>query len=150
MLGELNENQIEDLLKQQATGRLGCHAHGITYVVPINYVYRDGCIYGHSAIGKKIQMLRNNPEVCFQVDIIESLVKWQSVIAWGTYQEITNRKELQKAMHEIISHIMPLMSDTEGHPSHGITESESDVGGSVDLILYKIPLNKKTGRFEHP
>jgi nitroimidazol reductase NimA-like FMN-containing flavoprotein (pyridoxamine 5'-phosphate oxidase superfamily) len=150
MLGTLSEDQIEDLLKQQVTGRIGCHADGITYVVPINYVYKDGCIYGHSAEGKKIKMLRNNPQVCFQVDDIENILKWKSVIAWGVYRQITDREEMQKAMQEIIRHIMPVMTDNDGHPSHGITENESDIGTSIDLILYKICLNKKTGRFEQP
>ena len=150
MLGELNENQIEELLKKQVTGRIGCHADGTTYIVPINYVYKDGYIYGHSAAGKKIDMLRTNPKVCFQVDDIESIVKWKSVIAWGTYEEITNRIEMQQAMHEIIRHIMPLDSQSNWHPSHGFAESESDIGTSIELILYKICINKKTGRFEQP
>jgi nitroimidazol reductase NimA-like FMN-containing flavoprotein (pyridoxamine 5'-phosphate oxidase superfamily) len=150
MLGVLSENEIEDVLKQQAIGRIGCHADGITYVVPINYVYKDGYVYGHSAEGKKIDMLRSNPQVCFQVDDIESITQWKSVITWGVYEEITDGKEMQKAMQEIIRHIMPRINDNNAHPSHGITESESDIGTSVDLILYKILLNKKTGRFEQP
>jgi nitroimidazol reductase NimA-like FMN-containing flavoprotein (pyridoxamine 5'-phosphate oxidase superfamily) len=150
MLGVLSENEIEDVLEQQAIGRIGCHADGITYVVPINYVYKDGYVYGHSAEGKKIDMLRSNPQVCFQVDDIESITQWKSVITWGVYEEITDGKEMQKAMQEIIRHIMPRITDNNAHPSHGITESESDIGTSVDLILYKILLNKKTGRFEHP
>lgn len=150
MLGKLSEVQIEDLLEQQVTGRIGCHAEGVTYIVPINYGYKDGCIYGHSAKGKKIEMLRNNPEVCFQVDKIESILKWKSVIGWGLYEEISKREDLHKAMQVIISHLVPYIKDSEGHPSHGITEKETDVGSSVDLILYKICLKEKTGRFEDP
>lgn len=150
MLGELSESQIEDLLKQQVTGRIGCHADGITYVVPINYAYKDGYIYGHSAAGQKIDMLRKNPQVCFQVDEIENILQWKSVITWGVYQEITDREEMTKAMQEIIHHMMPLIENTDGSPSHGITDDESDIGTSIDLILYKICLNKKTGRFERP
>lgn len=150
MLGELTEKQIEELLQQQHTGRIGCHDNGITYIVPINYVYKDNCIYGPSAEGKKIEMMRNNPQVCFQVDAIENLTTWKSVIAWGSYQQINNAKEMQHDMQEIIRHIMPAIGDSNGHPSHGITASESDIGTSIDLIVYKICLNKKTGRFEHP
>ena len=150
MLGELNENQIEDLLKQQVTGRIGCHAGGITYIVPVNYVYKDGYILGHSAAGKKIEMLKTNPEVCFEVYDIESIFKWKSVIAWGRYEEITDIEEKQQAMQGIIHRIMPLVTSPSGHPSHGITNVEDDVGTSIELIIYKIRLNKKTGRFEHP
>jgi nitroimidazol reductase NimA-like FMN-containing flavoprotein (pyridoxamine 5'-phosphate oxidase superfamily) len=148
MLGELTEIQIEDLLTKQVIGRIGCHDKGITYIVPINYVYKENCIYGHSAEGKKIEMLRNNSQVCFQVDDIENITNWKSVIVWGEYRQITDRKEMQQAMQQIINHIMPHITDENAHPSHGITESESDIGSTVELILYKICLHKKTGRYE--
>ena len=150
MLGKLNENQIEKLLEEQYIGRIGCHSDDKTYIVPINYVYKDGYVYAHSALGKKIKMLRKNPKLCFQVDDIKSILDWKSVIAWGVYEEINGREEMQHAMHLIIQHIMPMMKNTDGHPSHGITQNESDIGDTVDLILYKIRLKKKTGRFEEP
>jgi nitroimidazol reductase NimA-like FMN-containing flavoprotein (pyridoxamine 5'-phosphate oxidase superfamily) len=148
MLGKLSEKQIEDLLIKQVTGRLGCHANGITYIVPINYVYRSPDIFAHSADGKKIEMMRKNPEVCFQADEIESIFRWQSVIAWGRFEEITNMDEKQQAMQGIIHRIMPLAKNPASHPSHGITEKESNVGTTIELIVYKIVLTKKTGRFE--
>jgi len=68
MLGELNEKQIEGLLMRQVTGRLACHCDDETYLVPVNYVYKDGQIYAHSGPGKKIEMMRSNPKVCFEVE----------------------------------------------------------------------------------
>ncbi|MDP9048681.1 MAG: pyridoxamine 5'-phosphate oxidase family protein [Bacteroidota bacterium] len=148
MLGTLSEQQIEGLLKKQVTGRLGCSVDGITYIVPINYVYRDNTIFGHSAEGKKIEMMRKNPNVCFQVDHIQTVFKWQSVVAWGRFEEITDLDEKQQAMQGLIHRIMPLINSASGHPSHGITGKESDIGTTIELIVYKIVLSKITGRFE--
>jgi nitroimidazol reductase NimA-like FMN-containing flavoprotein (pyridoxamine 5'-phosphate oxidase superfamily) len=148
MLGHLTEIEIENLLTQQVTGRLACYADGQLYLVPINYVYKDSCIYGHSAVGKKIGMMRKNPEVCFEVDDIETVFKWKSVIAWGRYEEITDLDEQQQIMQSLIHRIMPLSDDASDHPSHGITESDSDVGDTVELVVYKINLTEITGRFE--
>lgn len=148
MLGELTAVQIEDLLKKQVTGRLACHANGVTYIVPVNYVYSGGYIYSHSAMGKKIKMMRKNPKVCFEADDIKSIFCWKSVIAWGRYEEITDLDEQQQAMQGLIHRIMPLVTTPSGHPSHGITENENDIGTHIDLIVYKIKLDKKTGRFE--
>ena len=64
MLRELNDTQIEDLLKSQLIGRIGCHSDGVTYVVPVNYVYDGINIYCHSAKGMKIDLMQKNPEVC--------------------------------------------------------------------------------------
>jgi nitroimidazol reductase NimA-like FMN-containing flavoprotein (pyridoxamine 5'-phosphate oxidase superfamily) len=149
MLGELSEIQIENLLKQEVVGRIACHAEGTTYIVPVNYVYDGTYIYGHSSIGKKIEMMRKNPEVCFEVDDIKSVFRWQSVIAWGRFEEITDVNENEQAMQRLIHRIMPLSDNPTDHPSHGITESESDIGTRVELIVYRIKVSKKTGRFEH-
>jgi len=67
MLGALNEDQIETLLRELPVGRIGCHADGITYIVPVNYVYDGINVYAHSANGMKIDMMRKNPEVCFRL-----------------------------------------------------------------------------------
>ena len=40
--------------------------------------------------GKKIEMMRKNPEVCFQVDAIADLLNWESVICWGKFEEIVD------------------------------------------------------------
>ena len=148
MLGKLNEQEIESLLKQQVIGRLACHADGITYIVPINYVYDGTNIYSHSAGGKKIVMMRKNPEVCFEVDEIQDVFKWKSAIVWGRFEEITDIDEKQRAMQGIIHRIMPLANNPTDHPSHGITANESDIGTSVEIIIYKIVVTNKTGRFE--
>jgi len=148
MLGKLNETQIENLLKEQVIGRIACHAGGETYLVPIHYVYRNGYVYAHSAEGKKIRMMRENPQVCFEVEHIHSVFSWQTVIAKGVYEEITDIDEKQQAMQGIIHRIMPLVTSAEGHPSHGITEKDSDVGTTVEVVVYRIKLSEQSGRFE--
>jgi len=148
MLGELSQKQIEDLLKRQVIGRLGCHLHGVTYVVPVNYVYKDGVIYAHSGPGKKIDMMRQNPSVCFEVDEIENIFKWQCVIAQGRFEEIKDIEEQEQAMQGLIHRIMPFVETPAGHPSHGITANAYDAGTKIDLIIYKIQIIKATGRFE--
>ena len=148
MLGTLEQQEIEALLSQQVTGRLGCHERGTTYIVPINYVYKDGVIYAHSGPGKKISMMRKNPNVCFEVDEIKNIFSWKSVIAWGKFKEIKNVEEQERTMQLLIHRIMPLVAHPTGHPSHGITASEYDLGVKIDLIVYKIVIEKTTGRFE--
>lgn len=142
MLGELSKRQMLDLLEQQVIGRLGCHADGETYIVPINYVYRDNAIYAHSGIGKKINMMRANPKVCFQADEIIDTFRWKSVILWGNYTELAGEKR-QQAMQGIIHKIMPLTDRPSEEPSHGINPAEH-----TNIIVYKIELTSVSGRYE--
>ncbi len=58
MLGELNQEQIEQVLRSEVIGRLGCHASGRTYVVPVTYAYDGERIICHSGLGRKIEMMR--------------------------------------------------------------------------------------------
>src|SRR5476651_866661 len=118
MLGALTEEQTENLLKRQVTGRIACTDNGIPYIVPINYVYDGKHIISHAAPGKKIQMMRKNPMVCFQADDIRYIFNWQSVIAWGRFEEITDMDEKEQAMQAIIHRIMPFAVKPTNHPSH--------------------------------
>lgn len=147
MLGKLNDSEVEDVLKSQIIGRIGCHGDGISYVVPVTYVYDGTYIYAHSAKGMKIDMMRKNAEICFEVDLMQNIANWQSVIAWGKFEEIINSNEKQQAMQKLIDRIVPLLASKTAQPSHGITEHANDAGRRK-AILYRIKLNKKTGRFE--
>jgi nitroimidazol reductase NimA-like FMN-containing flavoprotein (pyridoxamine 5'-phosphate oxidase superfamily) len=150
MLGKLNNEKIEDLLKTQLLGRIGCCADGVTYIVPVHYVYRTPFIYAHSAPGLKLDIMRKNPEVCFQIDKVKDYFNWQSVICWGSFEEIIDMHESQQALQWLINRIEPFLSKVrDSHPSHGITERDSDIGTDKELVVYKIRLNKKTGRFEN-
>ena len=149
MLRELNDTQIEALLKDQVIGRIGCHSAETMYVVPVNYVYDGTNIYCHSAQGMKIDMMRKNPQVCFEVDKIKDVTNWESVIAWGKFEEITDMKEKQQVLQKLVDRITPYIIDDSVTREHGFVDEESDVGTTVELIMYKIIVSKKTGRFEN-
>lgn len=148
MLRELKDTQIDALLTDQVIGRIGCHSAGITYIVPVNYVYDGINIYCHSAEGMKIDMMRENPEVCFEVDKIKDITNWQSAIAWGKFEEITDMAEKQTVLQKLTDIITPYMIDDSVTREHGFVDEEADIGTTVELIMYKIVVHKKTGRFE--
>lgn len=148
MIAELKPDEIEELLKRETTGRIGCHAEGRTYVVPVTYVYEAGSVYGHSAEGMKVRMMRMNPSVCFEVDRIEDSANWRSVIAWGVFEELRGEAAL-RAMDLWIQRFAGVIMSETGHPSllvreHGLPTKED--GKSV--VLFRIRLTEKTGRFE--
>ncbi|TFD00480.1 pyridoxamine 5'-phosphate oxidase family protein [Cryobacterium sinapicolor] len=89
MLGELNDQEIDSVLHDAVIGRIGCHVAGQTYIVPVSYAYDGEHVYGHSGSGRKVAMMRENPSVCFEVEQVDDLGNWRTVIAWGTYEELT-------------------------------------------------------------
>lgn len=89
MIEDLSRAETEAFLKRQIVGRVGCHTEGRTYVVPVIYVWEDDCAYVQSIEGRKIEMMRANPEVCFEVDEYEpESGSWCSAVVEGTYEEL--------------------------------------------------------------
>ncbi len=72
MVGKLTEQQIEDLLKDNVWGHLGCNDGFNTYVYPINYLYDGKYITCHSQKGFKLEVMRQNNRVCLQVDDVKN------------------------------------------------------------------------------
>ncbi|MGD9819030.1 MAG: pyridoxamine 5'-phosphate oxidase family protein [Desulfomonilaceae bacterium] len=66
-----DSEQIEWILGQARIGHLATiGSDGYPYITPVNFVYHNGNIYFHSATtGEKLDNLKSNPNVCFQVDI---------------------------------------------------------------------------------
>ena len=85
---DLTREGIDELLREEIVGRIGCHAGGETYVVPVIYAYDGEALYAYSIEGKKIRMMRENPSVGFEVDRYEGPGRWRSVIAQGEYEEL--------------------------------------------------------------
>ena len=140
MLGTLDEEQIDHLLRSETVGRIGAHADGRTYVVPTTYVYDGDAIYGHAAEGLKVRMMRANRSVCFEVDHIEDMANWRSVIAWGTYEELGGDVAIA-AMNLLRSRLAPLTSSETAGPAGRAARDGLEVA-------YRIRLTERTGRFE--
>jgi len=87
----LARDEIDEFLRGQRIARLGCHAGGVTYVVPLVYAYDDDAVVAVTTEGRKTAMLRENPRVCVEVDEYDADGRggWRSVIAYGTYEELT-------------------------------------------------------------
>ena len=148
MFGNLSEEGVEEVLKHQLLGHIGCHANNMTYVVPICYAYDGKYIYGRTFEGMKITMMRENPKVCFQVEHLESMVNWQSVICWGEFEELTDINKRNKGIEVLQNRVSAVMGDKtlqlSPHWPFSISELDSVIG-----IIFCISLNEKTGRFEN-
>jgi nitroimidazol reductase NimA-like FMN-containing flavoprotein (pyridoxamine 5'-phosphate oxidase superfamily) len=148
MLGQLSDEQIINVLRSQVIGRIGCFADQEIYVVPVTYAYHEGYIYAHSREGLKVKMMRKNPQICFQVDAMENMVNWRSVIVWGHYEELKSESEQQAGMKILVDRLMPLMTSETVRPSHGLSHPPETVEKGMKAVVYRIKISKSTGRYE--
>ncbi len=148
MLGTLSPAEIEDLLHTEVVARIGCHAEGLTYVVPITYAYDGDGLIGHSVDGLKLRMMRQNPVVCVEVDHMDDLANWRSVIARGRFEELVGTAA-SAALVTLRERFRPLMVSETSQPTHDLHEGETEThSGNGRAHLYRIHLYEKTGRFE--
>lgn len=147
MTGTLNDFEIDQLLHSQIIGRIGCHSDDVTYVVPVSYAYDGKYLYGYSEEGMKLNMMRKNPEVCFQTDTLPHMDRWRSVVCWGRFEELTSEEERRTAVHHLMSRIYPIVASKRVKLSDEWPFHSSDMT-DIKGVLYRIELTKKTGKYE--
>ncbi len=76
--------EIETILQASPVCRIAMSVDDRPYVVAVNFASTDAHLYFHSAIsGRKVDMLRKNPSVCFEVDMPGDLVPGKTACDWG-------------------------------------------------------------------
>ena len=148
MRGSLSPVEIEKLLQTELVARLGCHAEGRTYVVPVTYVYDGDCLLVQSADGLKVRMMHQNPLVCVEVDHIDDLANWRSVIASGRFEELFG-SDATVALARLRERLEPFVVSETTPAAETLREGETHVrSGNGHASIYRIRLFEKTGRFE--
>ncbi|MBS1726640.1 MAG: pyridoxamine 5'-phosphate oxidase family protein [Armatimonadetes bacterium] len=147
MVGTLDPQEMRELLAGHSFAHLGCEHDGHLYIVPISYVFDEDRIYGQTKAGRKIDMLRQNPRACVQVEEIANIANWKSVILWGQFQELKGPERVQ-AMTKLIDHLSPQIEELQGSRSpRDVTPGRADDQTQIDIV-YQIKIDEMTGRFE--
>lgn len=133
----LGDDGIERLLHNSLVGRIACcdqnqESGPRPYIVPLAYGYDGESIYTFSKPGRKIEIMRAQPLVSFEVDHSITEDRWESVIADGTYEELRTDADRRLA-HDVLFAGRPEIPPF-----------------SPEQIVYRLRLTKKTGRFELP
>lgn len=109
-----DKNEIEDLLASSTVGRLGTCANGIPYITPMNFTYdkETSKIFLHCANeGRKLDNIRINPTVCFEVEEVKNVivkqpscassVAYRSVIVFGSIKILSNLNTKNYALQKL-------------------------------------------------
>jgi uncharacterized protein len=146
MIGELTPDQVDHMLYLEVVGRIGCHAAGRTYVVPISYVYDGKAIYAYAFEGLKLRMMRENPEVCFEVDRFNTLASWESVVVQGRFEELSGT-EATAGRALLVDRFRQLWMPWLTKPPRPTDDGWTREGGGMPVVYRIVPL-EKSGRFE--
>ena len=79
-----NVKDIEEIIHKADICRLALCERDCPYIVPLCFGYESGKLYFHSASqGRKLEILKNNRNVCFEMDVDQELVSEEIPCKWG-------------------------------------------------------------------
>ena len=108
------KSAIEAIITKSLVCRLALSDDNSPYIVPLCFGYKDKVLYFHgSQKGKKVDIIKKNPNVCFEFDTNTEIVKaedacrwtmrYQSVIGFGKAVLLEDMEEKRKALDIIMS-----------------------------------------------
>jgi uncharacterized protein len=140
-----NKEEIEAIIEKAQICRIALSDNNTAYIVPMNFGHKDNCLYFHCASeGKKLEILRKNNAICFEMDIDNHTVKftdnlcswgtkYRSVIGFGQAFFIEDAGQKSNALNIIIKHY--------GGNRHDFSQKEL---GKV--VIFKIEISSITGK----
>jgi len=107
--------ELEEIFREAIVCRLAIADGDAPYIVPLNFGYQDNTLYFHSAAeGRKLDLLRKHPQVCFEVESGVEIVRgetacdwgvsFRSIIGFGRAELVEGADEKRRALDIIMSH----------------------------------------------
>jgi uncharacterized protein len=107
--------RIRAIMEEARVCRLGMCDGREPYVVPLNYGLGENCLYLHCAReGRKIEILRANDRVCFEMDLLREVkraatacgwsARFESVIGSGRALFVEDPAEKRRGLDRIMAH----------------------------------------------
>ena len=96
---ELDQRDINAILARNLVGRLAFLRGEEIDVLPLHYVYAEGSIFGRTAAGGKLSAMNpNGTRVAFEVDEVQSMNCWRSVLVHGTFLLVSDDVGLEERL----------------------------------------------------
>ena len=77
-------DEIEGIIKKALICRLGLVDNDEPYVIPVCFGYERGALYFHGSLkGRKVELIKKNNKICFEMDIDAELEKSEDPCKWA-------------------------------------------------------------------
>jgi nitroimidazol reductase NimA-like FMN-containing flavoprotein (pyridoxamine 5'-phosphate oxidase superfamily) len=139
-----DKKEIVEIVRKAQTCRIGLCDDDQPYVFPVNCGYKEGFLYFHSAQeGRKIEIIKKNPKVCFQMDVDQEIIpaekacdwsiRYRSVMGFGNAEFVNSPEEKKEALDTIMLH----------YSSREYMFTESSLNS---VCIVRICIDKMTGK----
>ena len=111
----VSKEVIEHIIEKAEILRVAFSTEDQPYIVPVNFGYHDNTFYFHCATeGKKLEMMKNNPKVAFELEGKIELMKgkipceftmaYESIMGKGIASIIEKTQEKINGLNTIMRH----------------------------------------------
>ncbi len=139
-----SRDEIESIINKALVCRLAMADENGPYMVPLSFGYRDNYLYFHCAKeGRKLDILKKNNRVCFEIDADHEIVmsekackwgmKYKSVIGFGNVFFIEDVESKKKALGIIMRH----------YSGRSFEFEEKEVNR---VVIFKVEIESMTGK----
>lgn len=147
MTKELEKSGCLEVLNNNYLGRLA-YIHGKSpFVVPITFFHdeEEEQILSYSSEGFKLDAMRKNADVALQVDDIQSIQNWRSVLVHGIFEELagSNAKQYLRKFSQGVQET--IVNSNGMHPKF-IQDFTSRLQKGRIPIVYRIQISNMTGK----
>lgn len=135
---ELTRVECDDILARNHVGRVAFTFHDHVDIEPVHYVYAEGWLHGRTAPGTKIAVLRHHPWVAFEVDEVDDLFDWRSVVVHGVVHmpDADGSPTDRAAYARTLAHVRELVPES-------LTASDP---APMRFLAFRIHVDAVTGR----
>lgn len=143
----LEIEEMTYLLQNNYIGHLGYISQNRPFVVPITYYFDEEkkMIICYSGEGHKITSMRKNTEVALQVNEIESVNSWKSVLVHGKF-ELHYGSDAKAYLHQFSIGIKDVIGEKEHKRPDFISDFSSKIYNEDMPIVFLIKIEELTGK----
>jgi nitroimidazol reductase NimA-like FMN-containing flavoprotein (pyridoxamine 5'-phosphate oxidase superfamily) len=85
----LDKTECERILSRNHVARVAFSFHDKADIEPVHYVYDHGKMFGRTSPGSKLTTLAHNHWVAVEVDEVDGLFDWRSVVVHGSFYTVS-------------------------------------------------------------
>ena len=121
---ELSDRSARALLARNHVGRIAFSFRDRVDIQPIHFVYDEDWLFGRTGIGSKLVTLAHHPWCAFEVDEVEGLFHWDSVVVHGSFTMLdpeVGSSDLYRRALELLQRFIPgTLSERDPAPERAI------------------------------
>lgn len=120
------------------------------FIIPITYYHdrEEKCIISYSGEGHKIEAMRRYDIIALQVDEIESVQQWKSVLVQGRFEEMEG-SDAKYYLHRFANGVNEVLSKKNKKVPKFIQDFSSKIDARGMPVVYRMVISEITGKYRN-